>query len=154
MSTPPISGAHLRIARPTDNIFALRNFYINGLGFTILYEFSGPGHAGFDGLILGLETPGANYHLEFTTKQGHSAGKAPTEDNLLVFYLSDEGVWKEAVERMEKAGCKGVKAFNEYWDRVGRTFEDEDGYRVVLQNAAWDNASVARRWRELNESQG
>ena len=22
--------------------------------------------------------------------------------------------------------------------RVGRTFEDPDGYRVVLQNAAWD----------------
>ena len=24
-----------------------------------------------------------------------------------------------------------------YWDRCGRTFEDLDGYRVVLQNAAW-----------------
>jgi len=24
-----------------------------------------------------------------------------------------------------------------YWDAHGRTFEDLDGYRVVLQNAAW-----------------
>jgi hypothetical protein len=28
-------------------------------------------------------------------------------------------------------------AFNPYWDRSGRTFEDPDGYRVVLQNAPY-----------------
>ncbi len=26
---------------------------------------------------------------------------------------------------------------NPYWDKLGRTFEDPDGYRVVLQNADW-----------------
>jgi hypothetical protein len=30
-----------------------------------------------------------------------------------------------------------VAAFNPYWDRDGVTFEDPDGYRIVLQNAAW-----------------
>jgi YycE-like protein len=30
-----------------------------------------------------------------------------------------------------------VKSFNPYWDGNGCTFEDPDGYRVVLQNAAW-----------------
>jgi hypothetical protein len=30
-----------------------------------------------------------------------------------------------------------VPSFNPYWDRAGRTFEDPDGYRVVLQNAPW-----------------
>ena len=30
-----------------------------------------------------------------------------------------------------------VKAFNPYWDRKGKTFEDPDGYRVVLQQASW-----------------
>ena len=30
-----------------------------------------------------------------------------------------------------------VEAFNPYWDRLGKTFEDPDGYRIVLQNAAW-----------------
>ena len=144
MSNPPISGAHVRIARPTDDIEALRNFYCNGLGFTVLAEF-GP-HEGFDGLIVGLEPEG--YHLEFTTKEGHKAGRAPTEDNLLVFYLPVQSNWRKAVENMEKAGCKAVKAFNPYWDRVGKTFEDPDGYRIVLQHADWNNADVAGRWRE------
>lgn len=30
-----------------------------------------------------------------------------------------------------------MKAFNPYWDRLGLTFEDPDGWRVVLQNDAW-----------------
>ena len=34
-------------------------------------------------------------------------------------------------------GCEPVEAFNPYWDKRGRTFEDPDGYRVVLQNARW-----------------
>lgn len=135
----------LRIARPTDNINALRKFYIDGLGFSILFEFSG--HDGFDGLIVGLETPGASYHLEFVSKEGHKAGRAPTEDNLLVFYLPEEKTWEAAVERMEKVGFQTVKSFNPYWDVVGKTFEDADGYRVVFQRAGWDNAKVADKYR-------
>ena len=146
MSIPMITGAHIRIARPTDNVNALRNFYCNGLGFRVLYEFEG--HDGFDGLIIGLESGSAGYHLEFTTKEGHTVGRAPTEDNLLVFYLPDQAIWRKAVERMESAGCGTVKAFNEYWERVGRTFEDPDGYRIVLQNAKWSNEEVGMRWRE------
>jgi hypothetical protein len=34
-------------------------------------------------------------------------------------------------------GYQPVPAFNPYWDRQGLTFADPDGYRVVLQNAAW-----------------
>ena len=146
---PPIAGAHIRIARPTDNIHALRNFYCAGLGFSVLTSFKD--HEGFDGLIIGLESE--NYHLEFTTKAGHKAGRAPTEDNLVIFYFAEESQWREVVERMEGAGRKSVKAFNPYWDRVGKTFEDPDGYRVVLQNAGWNNEDVARRWRESTASQ-
>jgi hypothetical protein len=36
---------------------------------------------------------------------------------------------------MMAAGYWPVASFNPYWDRSGRTFEDSDGYRVVLQNA-------------------
>jgi len=38
---------------------------------------------------------------------------------------------------MLAAGFRQVASFNPYWDRCGRTFEDFDGYRVVLQNAEW-----------------
>jgi catechol 2,3-dioxygenase-like lactoylglutathione lyase family enzyme len=108
-------------------------FYRDGLGFEVLYEFVD--HDGFDGVMLGRK--GAAYHLEFTRKSGHVAGKAPTQDNLLVFYLPDTGEFEFAVSRLEKLGFPPVKAFNPYWDKNGKTFEDPDGYRVVLHNAQW-----------------
>jgi hypothetical protein len=60
------------------------------------------------------------------------------QDNLLVLYLPGDAEWKEAVQRMEGAGFKPLECnFNPYWDVQGKTFEDPDGWRVVLQNAAW-----------------
>ena len=128
-----LGQAHLRVARPSDDLAALVRFYRDGLGFELLAEFSD--HDGFDGMMLGHR--GAAYHLEFTRKRGHSAGKAPTQDNLLVFYLPDESEWAEAVTRLEGCGYEPVKLFNPYWDTHGKTFADPDGYRVVLQNAPW-----------------
>lgn len=129
----PVRGARWRVARPSDNLDALRAFYIDGLGFEPLGSFED--HEGFDGLMLG--SPGEPHHLEFTRKRGHAAGKAPTQDNLLVFYLPDPAEWERAVARMRAAGFEPVPAFNPYWDRAGATFEDPDGYRVVLQRSAW-----------------
>lgn len=130
---PDLSKAHLRVARPTDDLAAVIKFYRDGLGLDVLYAFKD--HDGFDGVMLGRKE--AAYHLEFTRKAGHKVGRAPTEDNLLVFYLPDVGEWERAIARLEKAGYKSVKAFNSYWDKKGKTFEDPDGYRVVLQNASW-----------------
>jgi catechol 2,3-dioxygenase-like lactoylglutathione lyase family enzyme len=123
----------LRIARPTDDIEALIPFYRDGLGLAVLFRFQD--HEGFDGVMLGA--PGAPYHFEFTRAHGHAAGRAPTKDNLVVLYLPDKGAWCCAVRRMQDAGFAPVASFNPYWDRQGATFEDPDGYRVVLQNAAW-----------------
>src|SRR3954463_2272042 len=81
--------------------------------------------------------PGAPYHCEFTRARGHQAGRAPTQDNLLVFYLPDEAEWTAAVDRMKCAGFAPVPAFNPYWDRNGVTFEDPDGYRIVFQHDSW-----------------
>jgi catechol 2,3-dioxygenase-like lactoylglutathione lyase family enzyme len=135
LEPPDLGKVHLRIARPTDDLPAVVKFYCDGLGFEVLYEFQD--HDGFDGVMVGRK--GAAYHLEFTRKVGHKARQAPTEDNLLVFYLPDEADWQAAVARLEKAGHKLVRAFNPYWDKRGRTFEDPDGYRVVLQNAGWSH---------------
>jgi catechol 2,3-dioxygenase-like lactoylglutathione lyase family enzyme len=128
-----LAKAHLRVARPTDRLVEVVRFYKDGLGFEVLYEFAD--HDGFDGVMLGHKD--AAYHLEFTRKRGHSAGRAPTQDNLLVFYLPDLETWEQAVTRLENQGCPAVKSFNRFWDRNGKTFEDPDGYRVVLQHEAW-----------------
>ncbi len=125
--------AHLRVARPTDHLAEVVRFYRDGLGFEGLGQFKD--HGGFDGVMLGHR--GQAYHLEFTCKRGHPAGRAPTKDNLLVFYLPDAAEWRQALERMHLHGFEPLPSFNPYWDRHGRTFEDPDGYRVVLQNAAW-----------------
>ena len=123
----------MRVARPTDHLDEVVRFYMEGVGLAKLGTFDD--HDGFDGVMLGV--PGAAYHLEFTRKRGHIAGRAPTGDNLLVFYLPDEQQWQEAINRMIGARYEPVPSFNPYWDRAGRTFEDPDGYRVVLQNASW-----------------
>lgn len=125
----------LRVARPTDNLDALLAFYRDGLGMELLYSFEN--HDGFDGVMLGKK--GAPYHFEFTRAHGHAAGRAPTQDNLLVFYLPDNAEWEAAVDSMKSAGFSPVPSFNPYWDVNGRTFEDPDGYRVVLQQDRWTN---------------
>jgi catechol 2,3-dioxygenase-like lactoylglutathione lyase family enzyme len=124
----------LRVARPSDNLEELLLFYQDGLGFDVVDRFEN--HEGFDGVMLGKV--GAPYHFEFTRAHGHPAGRAPTRDNLLVFYIPDRREWERSVQRMRNAGFEPVPSFNPYWDRDGHTFEDPDGYRVVLQNAAWD----------------
>ena len=123
----------MRVARPTDRLDEVVRFYVVGLGLEKLGSFED--HEGFDGVMVG--TPGALYHLEFTHQRGHAVGNAPTAENLLVFYLPDQDEWTSALDRMEAAGYKSVPSLNPYWDLNGRTFEDPDGYRVVLQNAAW-----------------
>jgi hypothetical protein len=51
MEAADLGKAHLRVARPTDDLDAVVKFYQAGLGFSILYEFKD--HDGFDGVILG-----------------------------------------------------------------------------------------------------
>jgi catechol 2,3-dioxygenase-like lactoylglutathione lyase family enzyme len=105
-----IGAARLRIARPTDQMSEIVRFYRDGLGFEVLSSFED--HDGFDGVMLGQR--GAAYHLEFTHRPGHKAGKGPSEDNLLVFYLPEEQDWQAAVDRMHSHGYQSLKAANPY----------------------------------------
>jgi len=41
---------------------------------------------------------------------------------------------------MMAAGFQPVAPFNPYWKVHGRTFQDRDGYRLVLQREDWMNA--------------
>jgi catechol 2,3-dioxygenase-like lactoylglutathione lyase family enzyme len=128
-----LQGKTLRVARPTDRLDQVVHFYTEGLGLQILYRFEN--HEGFDGVMVGI--PGDAYHFEFTHQQGHTVGRAPSQDHLTVFYLPNQLEWQEAVARMKTAGYAPVKSYNPYWDNQGITFEDPDGYRVVLQNTRW-----------------
>jgi catechol 2,3-dioxygenase-like lactoylglutathione lyase family enzyme len=112
---------------------AVTTFYVNGLGLQKLAAFED--HAGFDGVILGAAH--APYHLEFTRERGRPSGAVPDPESLLVFYLPDAVAWRAAVDRLGALGASPVASHNPYWDTHGLTFEDPDGFRIVLQNAAW-----------------
>lgn len=124
---------HLRIARPVANLAYSTRLYMEGLGLVELGRFED--HAGFDGVMLGQ--PGAGHHLEFTHARHHPVAPAPTPEDLLVLYVPDATDFALRCQRLLDAGFAPVASFNPYWDQRGRSFQDPDGYRVVLQNAAW-----------------
>ena len=64
----------------------------------------------------------------------HEDALGPEPRQSLGLLYSDKKQWRESCEAMTKAGFRVVNAYKPYWDRLGRTFEDLDGYRVVLQN--------------------
>jgi catechol 2,3-dioxygenase-like lactoylglutathione lyase family enzyme len=128
-----LARATLRVARSTNRMAQIKAFYVEGLGLAELAAFED--HAGFDGIVLGA--PLAPYHLEFTHQRGRPSAAAPDPESLLVFYLPDGGEWQAAVDRLRAFGATVVASENPYWDTHGVTFEDPDGFRVVLQKAAW-----------------
>ncbi len=122
----------VRIARPTDLLDEVIRFYHDGLGLPVIASFEG--HAGYDGVMLGL--PGTTYHLEFTRHAHGSPGAAPSADNLLVLYMQDSTAIAAAAARLAALGHPAVEPENPYWRARGITIEDPDGWRVVLMNAA------------------
>lgn len=66
--------------------------------------------------------------------RAHPRVARPT-DNLLIFYLP--GV--QAIQQMQAHNFFPVSSLSPYWGIKGKTFEDPDGYRVVLQNASREN---------------
>ena len=127
---------HLRIARPVTDISLASDMYCRGLALKVLSSFKD--HDDFDGVMVGL--PEADYHLEFTRCRRHPITPSPTPEDLLVFYYSSRDEWRLACERMDAAGFKAVGSFNPYWTARGRSYQDVDGYRVVLQQAVWTSA--------------
>ncbi len=128
----------MRVARPTDRLSEIAKMYEEGLELRRLAEFVD--HDGFDGIIIGHAA--CPYHLEFTAQRGHLVGRAPTKDHLLVFYVPDDLAWQNRCSKMESAGFRNVSSYNPYWDQHGRTFEDPDGYRVVIAKQSWERQGV------------
>lgn len=129
----PPAPLQLRMARPVSNLARAADMYCRGLGYRVLASFDD--HEGFDGVMVGV--PGGAFHFEFTRHRDDPVTPTPTVEDLTVFYLPDPAQWRTACERMVAAGFKAVDSFNPYWNARGRTFEDFDGYRVVLQQGRW-----------------
>lgn len=122
----------LRIARPTDRLPEVVRFYCDALGLERIGSFEG--HDGYDGVMIGL--PGREYHLEFTQHTQGSPCPAPSKDNLLVLYVEDATALAHMLRRLREHGHQPVVPENPYWANKGTTFEDPDGWRVVLMNTS------------------
>jgi catechol 2,3-dioxygenase-like lactoylglutathione lyase family enzyme len=125
----------LRIARQTGRLAAVVAFYRDTLGLPEIDRFTG--HDGYDGVMLDL--PGTAAHLEFTAT-AHREPPEPHAEDLLVFYLGD----RTTVDRvLAREGVDPVPSANPYWDRVGVTVTDPDGFRIVLVAAGWPDPLTA-----------
>ncbi len=119
----------LRVARHTDRLEEVAAFYRDGLGLVQVGGFRD--HEGYDGVFL--ELPGSGTHLELTTGGAHGAPE-PHPESLLVLYLGDEEAVSTTAARL---GADPVAPANPYWAEHGLTFEDPDGFRVVLVPERW-----------------
>jgi hypothetical protein len=124
----------LRIARPVSDLARAERLYKTALDLDVLARFEG--HQGFDGVMLGQARMA--WHFEFTYCHTHPVKPSPTVDDLVVLYEPDVQKWQALCAKFETEGFVRVASFNPWWDVSGRTFEDFDGYRIVLQNGNWD----------------
>ncbi|MCF6627350.1 VOC family protein [Raoultella ornithinolytica] len=125
--------SHMRIARPVTDLARACTMYSQGLELQRIADFTD--HAGFSGIMVGR--PELAWHIEFTHCHDHPRQPAPTDEDLLVLYYPDKAAWQQACARMTAAGFRTMRSFNPYWDTNGKTFVDDDGYWVVLQNRDW-----------------
>ena len=124
---------HMRIARPVSLLSKSGEMYVSGLDLQIIGEFRD--HDGFSGCMLGRDD--LPWHLEFTQCHFHPVTPSPSAEDLLVLYVPDQDSREKRCAKMDQAGFVRVKSFNPYWDRRGVTFQDVDGYRVVIQQMRW-----------------
>jgi len=130
----------IRVARPTDKLTEVVAFYRDGLGLPVIGHFES--HSGYSGVMLGM--PDERFHLEFTHADVGSPCPAPGRDNLLVFYMPDLPAYMATVKRMQAQGHTPVEPENPYWKDHSLTFEDPDGWRVVLYHGTAFERNVSQ----------
>jgi catechol 2,3-dioxygenase-like lactoylglutathione lyase family enzyme len=135
---PADATAHVRIARPSQDLRAAERFWVSGLGLDVLYQHAADGTPGGRHSLLMVGWPHAAWHLELVHDPTAPMEPQPTVEDLLVIYL-DEPVPDALVARLEQHGGKRVPAYNPYWDTWGVTVQDPDGYGLVLCTRSWSN---------------
>lgn len=125
----------LRISRPTNHLQELITFYADGLGFEVLDRFDS--QQGWDGVILGhRDWP---YQFEYTSRRDDSVvPPSPTPEHFIVFCIPDDTEWQNRLKALYDIGYRQVTPPQLYADPGHcATFEDPDGYRLVLYRGKW-----------------
>lgn len=117
----------LRVARHTDDLKKIEDFYVNVLGFELLGEFQN--HNNYNGIFIGKS--GLDWHFEFTqstTKAKHIFD----DDDVIVLYPKSIVDYNELIHKFESLNISTITAANPFWNVNGKMIQDPDGYRIVI----------------------
>ena len=117
----------LRVARHTDDLDKIEDFYVNLLGFERLGSFQN--HNNYDGIFIGK--PGMDWHLEFT-KSEEKAKHSFDQDDVMVLYPKTIEEYNRLINSFLKNNISSITAHNPFWNENGKMFLDPDGYRIVI----------------------
>lgn len=118
-----------RIARHTNDLEKIRNFYTKIIGLNFLREFKN--HNGYNGIFLGRE--GLDWHLEFTTSK-EKVDHVFNEDDCLVFYPLTQQEYDAVMWKVKGNKIERIIAKNPYWNDNGFMISDPDGCLIIISS--------------------
>jgi catechol 2,3-dioxygenase-like lactoylglutathione lyase family enzyme len=117
----------LRVARHTNNLEKMEDFYVDILGFERLGGFQN--HNNYDGVFIGKS--GLDWHFEFTQSEV-KANHTFDEDDVIVLYPKTILDYNELINKLLRNNISTITAINPFWNENGKMFQDPDGYRIVV----------------------
>ena len=117
----------LRIARHTNNLEIIENFYVNILGFEKLGGFQN--HNNYDGSFIGKSD--LDWHFEFT-QSDVKANHTFDDDDIIVLYPDTIKKYNNLLDTILAHNISIITATNPYWNENGKMFLDPDGYRIII----------------------
>jgi catechol 2,3-dioxygenase-like lactoylglutathione lyase family enzyme len=128
------SAKQLRVARPTQQLEKVVEFYTAGLGLEVIGAFKN--HQGYDGVMVGGKH--ISFHLEFTVDAKNINTAPPGNENLLVFYFDKVEDIQQIKKQFHDLGYFPVAPENPYWETNAFTFRDPDGWHVLLHHGLYE----------------
>ena len=117
----------LRVARHTNDLERIENFYVDILGFERLGGFQN--HNNYDGVFIGKS--GLDWHFEFTQSQSEAKHTFDEED-VIVLYPKTISDYNELENKLIRNNISIIPAINPFWNQNGKMIQDPDGYRIVI----------------------
>ena len=119
----------LRVARHTNNLEKIKDFYINIFEFELLGSFEN--HNNYDGIFIGK--PMLDWHLEFT-KSNEIVNFNSGEEDYLVFYPENKSENDKILENISKNNIEFISPKNPFWNENGKVILDPDGFGMIISN--------------------
>ncbi len=117
----------LRVARHTNDLKRIEDFYVNVLGFEQLGDFQN--HNNYNGIFIGKS--GLDWHFEFTQSESE-AKHIFDEDDVVVLYPKAISDYNNLLNKLEQFNISTITAANPFWNENGKMIQDPDGYRIVI----------------------